>query len=330
MAARANYMEQNAGGREIVDLRSIAVCDLEPLLADEIEEWRRELAWDFQPSADLVRKYAGTNSLGGAALTVGGQVAGYGYAVLEEPRGIIGDVYVRPCFRDAHSEAQLFRSLLEALAATPRITRMESQLMLVASDAAGMIAGDRASVRPVQLFARCLMTRDRAIPLVTANPSIRNRFRFEPWGDHFMHVAGAIIAAAYKGETDSEINSQYRSPAGARRFLSNIVEFPGCGTFHPSASFVAFDRGTGEAAGMVLSSFVAADAGHISQLCVMPWARGAGLGREMLREASDTLYRHSARLVSLTVTASNRTAISMYEKFGFHKIRQFFAYIRGA
>ena len=327
MAARADSPEQNAGGREIVDLRKINARDLEPLLADEIQEWRTELEWDFEPSADLVRKYAGTNSLGGAALMVDDQVAGYGYAVLEEPRGIIGDIYVRPHLRNPDSEAQLFRSLLDALIATPRVTRMESQLMLVTPASAAIIEGAGASRQPVRLFGRCLMSREAVIPLPPSGAAIHNRFRFERWEDHFMHLAGAIIAGAYKGETDSEINSQYRSPAGARRFLSNIVEFPGCGTFHPSASFVAFDRETGEAAGMVLSSFVASDTGHISQLCVMPGARGAGLGKELLRDSANVLYQHGANRVSLTVTSSNRMAISIYEKFHFRSHRTFFAYI---
>jgi ribosomal protein S18 acetylase RimI-like enzyme len=324
MAARANSMEQNAGQREIVDLRRIASRELAPLLADEVGEWRSELDWDFEPSADLVRKYAGTSSLGGAALIVDGEVAGYGYAVLEEPRGIIGDIYVRPHQRDSASEAELFRSLLDALAATPRITRMESQLMLVTPEAAAVIG---ASGRRVRLFERRLMSRDAGIPLPPEAAPLRTRFRFERWEDHHMHMAGSIIAGAYKGETDSEINAQYRSPAGARRFLSNIVEFPGCGTFHGGASFLAWDRESGEAAGMVLSSFVASETGHISQLCVMPAARGAGLGKELLRMSSEALYRHGARRVSLTVTASNHTAISIYEKFGFRNVRTFFAYI---
>lgn len=329
MAARGNIMEQNPRRHEIVDLRGIPVRDLEPLLAEEIQEWRTELDWDFEPSAELVRKYAGTSSLGGAALILDGQVAGYGYAVLEEPRGIIGDIYVRPHLRAAATESELFRSLLDALIATPRIARMESQLMLVTPESAALIAGARAgaSGRPVRLFGRRLMSRPGHLRLPGVGASVRGRFRFEGWEDHVMHAAGAIIAAAYKGETDSEINAQYRSPGGARRFLSNIVDFPGCGTFHKSASFVAFDSATGEAAGMVLSSFVSLEAGHISQLCVMPNFRGAGLGNELLRTAAAALYQHGAQRISLTVTASNTAAISIYEKFGFHTMRDFFAYI---
>jgi ribosomal protein S18 acetylase RimI-like enzyme len=254
---------------------------------------------------------------------VDGQVAGYGYAVLEEPRGIIGDVYLRPHLRDSGAEAELFRSLLEALAATPRVSRMESQLMLLTAESAELI---RATGRPVRTFARRLMIREGDNPVLPLAALPEGRFRFDPWEDSFLHLAGAIIAGSYKGETDSEINSQYRSPAGARRFLSNIVEFPGCGAFHPPASFVVFDRQSGEAAGMVLASFVAEAVGHISQLCVLPELRGAGLGLELLRRSDEALRRHAARLVSLTVTESNAGAIALYERSGFRTIRNFFAY----
>jgi ribosomal protein S18 acetylase RimI-like enzyme len=333
MAVRAeqmNAMEQKTVHGEIVDLRRIPARDLEPLLVDEIHEWRSELDWDFEPSADLVRKYAGIHALGGAALMSNGQVAGYGYAVLEEPRGIIGDIYVRPHLRNATSEAELFRALLDALVATPRINRMESQLMLVTRGSAEAIAAGISTGmagRPVRLFERRLMSRDSHGRLQGAGAAVYTRFRLEPWEDHLMHTAGAIIAGAYKGETDSEINAQYRSPGGARRFLSNIVEFPGCGNFYPGASFVAFDLRTGEAAGMVLASFVAAETGHISQICVMPGFRGAGLGKELLQISAAALYQRGAKRVSLTVTASNNTAISIYEKFGFRSVRTFFAYI---
>lgn len=323
MAAVANLMGQNAGQREIVDLRRVAVRDLEPLLADEIAEWRRELAWDFEPSAALVRRYAGSGSLGGAALVVNGQVAGYGYAVLEEPRGIIGDLYLRPHMREPGAEAELFRSLLDALAATPRVSRMESQLMLVSGDTADLI---RSTGRPVRTFARRLMVRDEAHALAPSGALPEGRYRFDPWEDSFLHLAGAIIAGSYKGQTDSEINSQYRSPSGARRFLSNIVEFPGCGLFHAPGSFVVFDRQSGDAVGMVLASFVAEEAGHISQLCVLPGLRGSGLGSELLRRSDEVLRGNGARLMSLTVTESNMGAIALYERCGFRTVRSFFAY----
>jgi ribosomal protein S18 acetylase RimI-like enzyme len=327
MAACVNSAKQTAGNSGIVDLRRITADDLASLLSDEVLEWRRELDWDLEPSAELVRRYVTTGSLGGVALMADGEVAGYGYAVLDEPRAIVGDIYVRQRCRNAETEAQLFQAVSEALAATPRISRMESQLMLVPKASAAIIGNLSPGGHPVRLFERLLMSRNRSEKVALGNPDVRNRFRLERWEDHFLHGAATIIASSYEGTTDSEISSQYRSPAGARRFLSSIVEFPGCGNFHRAASFVAFDRKTGETAGMVLSSFVAGDSGHVSQICVLPQSRGAGLGKELLRNAATAMYADGARTVSLTVTASNKTAIALYSGFGFHTVREFFAYV---
>jgi ribosomal protein S18 acetylase RimI-like enzyme len=199
--------------------------------------------------------------------------------------------------------------------------------MLATPETAEIIRTDSAARgKPVRVFERRLMSRAAAASLPPENHGVRNRFRFENWRDRFLPTAGAIVASAYKGEADSEINAQYSSPGDARVFLTNIVEFPGCGTFHPQASFVAFDAVTGEAAGMVLSSFVAGDTGHIAQLCVLPQARGTGLGGELMRAAVAALDERGARCVSLTVTASNRAAISLYERFSFRALRTFFAF----
>ena len=62
--------------------------------------------------------------------------------------------------------------------------------------------------------------------------------------------AAHVISAAYRGHVDSEINDQYRSIPGARRFVTNIVRFPGCGisqrkdrsspSMNTAAGFAAF------------------------------------------------------------------------------------------
>ena len=59
-----------------------------------------------------------------------------------------------------------------------------------------------------------------------------------PWSDTKRSDAARLISSSYAGHIDSQINDQYRSPAGARRFLLNIVEYPGCGNFFTPASFV--------------------------------------------------------------------------------------------
>jgi ribosomal protein S18 acetylase RimI-like enzyme len=133
------------------------------------------------------------------------------------------------------------------------------------------------------------------------------------------------VTAAYRGHIDSEINDQYRAPAGARRFLANIIQYPGCGTFFAPASYAATDPPNGALCGMSLASLVASDVGHITQLCVAPSHRGTGLGYELLRRSLLALAAHGCRSVSLTVTASNAAAVRLYERMGFTQRREFAA-----
>ena len=155
---------------------------------------------------------------------------------------------------------------------------------------------------------------------------VRYRIYVEKWADNYHEPAAQLIASAYLGHVDSHINDQYRSVAGARKFLFNIVQYPGCGTFHRPASFAAFDPG-GRLCGICLSSLVASEIGHITQICTGNWVRGAGVGYELLRHALAALQESGCTKVSLTVTSSNKPAIKLYECTGFKTRRQFSAYV---
>lgn len=306
----------------IIDIRHLGGRELDPLLREETAEWDRELDWDFSKSADLVRKFADSRGLGGAAMMDRNEVVGYGYTVLEDHKGLIGDVYVRSGWRRTEYEVQLFRVLLDTLIGTSGVQRVESQLMLVESAVANALQRQRF----VRLFERLLMNLDGA-PLLPGKASASRRFRIEPWADHHHDSAATVISLAYMGHVDSQINDQYRTFDGARRFLYNIVQFPGCGAFYRPASYIASDLATGWVAGIVLSSFVSPDVAHITQLCVTPHAKGAGLGYELLRQAVATLRAAGAKRVSLTVTAANEDAVRLYFQCGFREVRRFFAYV---
>src|SRR5580700_7304502 len=122
-----------ARGLEITDIRRLGSRDLNPLLVEESQEWARELDWDFDKSADLIRKFADARGLAGAALMDRDEVAAYGYAIVEDNKGLIGDIYVRRAWRGGDSEIRLLRTMLDSLIATPGVLRIESQLMLMES-----------------------------------------------------------------------------------------------------------------------------------------------------------------------------------------------------
>ena len=323
LMAMAALVDPMAAGPEIVDLRELSGRELDPLLLEETVEWQRELDWDFSRSADLVHQFADMRALLGYALLDRGEVAGYGYSVLEEQKGLIGDIYVRPPWRHGNTEVRLFRAVLDGLVAVPNIRRVESQVMLIDPAVGKALQRERF----VRVQERMLMRLDiTAPPDMPAGRANRN-YRIEAWNDHFHEMAAHVVALAYPDHIDSQINDQYRSVAGARRFIHNIVTFPGCGKFFRQGSFVAFDTKTDLMAGIILTSFVADQVGHVTQLCVTPSSKGRGVGYELLREAINSLRSNGARRVTLTVTAANTEATRLYERCGFQDMRRFLSYV---
>lgn len=306
----------------IVDLRQLRAGDLDQLLDEETTVWRDSLDWDFSASASLVRRFLDMQALNGNALLVNGYAAGYCYFVSEERKGLIGDLYVMKEFAAPEHERRLLAAVVETLIKTPFIQRIESQLMMLRF-------GSRIDLpqrRHVRMYGRNFMEVDLSEAARLPHGYVARPVLIDNWNERRQEDAATLIANAYQGHVDSLINDQYRSAAGARRFLMNIIQYPGCGSFFQPASFVALDA-AGKLCGICLSSLVHTQVGHITQVCVSPGARGTGLGYELIRRSLETLARNGCRKASLTVTATNREAIRLYERMGFHKTRDFSAYV---
>jgi len=307
---------------EIVDLRRLTSRDLEPLLQEECSAWLDDLAWEFEKSADLVRRFVDMRALNGSALIENGQTVGYMYWVLEEDKGLIGDLYIRRHLSTPARENALIEAALEPIMLSPSISRIESQLMMISYDPGRPVPrADYASAH-ARSFMQIDLTRASL-----GRGHIRKPMYVEKWHEHYVDAAAQLIAAAYDGHIDSRINDQYCSAAGARRFLHNIVQYPGCGAFYRPASYVAFDALSGRMIGLSLASIVAPDTGHITQICVAPSVRGTGVGHELLRQSLSTLRDMGCRTASLTVTSANDDAVSLYKSVGFKLLREFAAYV---
>ena len=304
---------------EVVELSRLSAAELDPLFNEEVEVWDRSFSWDFRPSADLLRRFVQIQSLSGFALKRGHELLGYAYHVCEEHKGLIGDFFVRgERGGNPRGEVQLLSAMVQDLMLTPGVKRIESQLMLL-----------HPAARPLP-FAAYLKRHDRFFmettakksqALAPATPSIRASFH--PWMERYQEEIAHLIAASYRGHVDSEINDQYRTIPGARRFLMNIIKYPGCGRFLPACSLVCIDEGSGRLCGVCLSSLVSPNAGHITQLCVLPGVRGAHIGYELIRQAMVLLAHLGCRSTSLTVTCSNAGAIRLYRSIGFEATSTF-------
>ena len=115
---------------QIVDLRQLHSRSLEGLFQEEAQRWREELFWDYRPSIDLVRKFVDSHSLGGYAAIEGGNPIGYGFYVLEDHKGLIGGLFVSSSEIPQNGATErLLSELVGTLRATPRLQRIEAQLM---------------------------------------------------------------------------------------------------------------------------------------------------------------------------------------------------------
>jgi ribosomal protein S18 acetylase RimI-like enzyme len=318
MAAATDF-----GVPRLIELRHLRADDLNALLEEEIVTWKESLDWDFYASAGLVRRFVDMQALNGFSLLMNGQPIGYCYYVCEERKGLIGDLYVLKQFANIENEGRLLNAVIESLTKTPLIHRVESQLMMLRN--AGRLP--LPQWRYLRVFNRNFMEASlESVERLPPGKATRLAV-FDNWTERRQDEAGSLISTAYQGHVDSEINDQYRSPAGARRFLNNIVQYPGCGSFFQPASFVSLDPETGRLSGISLSSLVSADVGHVTQICVSKAVRGSGVGYELLRRSMVALAQHGCKKASLTVTASNLEAIELYERTGFQKTRDFAAYV---
>jgi ribosomal protein S18 acetylase RimI-like enzyme len=297
---------------DVIGLQELTPADLEPLLSEEIIVWEKRFSWDFRSSADLLKRFLQVHSLYGYALRSHGQVIGYSYYVCEGHKGLIGDFYVRPELSAPSDEVTLLGAVVQGLGQIPGVRRIESQLILL-----------RSPLQPAP-FAPYLTRHDRffmdlsrtaALNLPPVDLAIQARLL--PWAERYQEEAAHLVAAAYKGHVDSEINDQYRTIPGARHFLMNIIKFPGCGEFSPAASVIAIDERTGRVCGACLASIISAHSGHITQLCILPAIRRSRLGYQLLRHSLIRLAELGCTTMSLTVTCSNVEAVRLYESVGF-------------
>ena len=303
---------------EILDLRHLRSGELEALLEEETILWQKDLQWDYSSSADLIKRYVDASALSGYVALEGGRAVGYCFYVYENTKGLIGDVFASDSPRAGATESQLLTHAIETLQATPGIRRIEAQLMNLRHQ----VPRDFFLRQNLQSFPRrfmflTLQDGQSAIPPPVAD------IRLEPWDGRRVSEAAKLITRAYRGHEDSAISDQYRSLAGAIRFLDNIVHYPGCGDFDAANSFLAFRKNTSELCGMALSSLVGDRVSHITQLCVDPDLQGAGVGRTLIGQIIHKLRERGFTAVTLTVTSSNSRAIRLYEQLRFSTLKEF-------
>jgi ribosomal protein S18 acetylase RimI-like enzyme len=304
-----------------VALEEVGLDELEPLLAEEVEKYQEWYRWDFAATARLVKQLVTTRSLAGVALLDGKQVAGYSYLVVDEAKGLVGDAFVREAWGTAENERLLMAMTVEELRRFPQIRRVESQPMMLRY----VYTHPRAD-----RYERRFMELDLREVKWPAGVKAPEGYVIEGWDWRREEETAQLLYRCYRGHVDAEINDQYRMPSKARAYLSGMLRYPSCGLFHGAASYTVSDKRDGRMVGVALSCVSEGSGGtvgHVSQLCVDPEARNAGLGRLLMLGALTRFCELGLEYSTLTVTAGNRGAEKLYASLGYQERTRLGAYI---
>ncbi|MGH9488158.1 MAG: GNAT family N-acetyltransferase [Terriglobales bacterium] len=318
---------------DVLDLRQFHAAQLDGLLAAEAAEWNRILDWDYQPSVELIRQYVDARILPGYVLVERGRgrttPLGYGFYIQEACKGMIGNLYVAPEYRAraGGAEALLLEQMIATLTATPGLERIEAQLMALRPETLGPSFAAHGFSSYRRVFLELGLGGEGKGAAEDGGRTRAGPWRLEPWGAANYEEAARLIQRAYEHHVDSRINDQYRSFAGAIRFMHNIAHYPGCGAFDASASFLARSAGRGALEGMILASRVKADVAHITQVCVLPERQRQGVGQALLARTLASLRGQRLRAATLTVTGENTAALGLYRRLGFVQLSEFDAYV---
>jgi hypothetical protein len=192
---------------QIVDLRQLHSRSLEVLFSEETRHWREELYWDYRPSIELIRRFIDSRALGGYAAIENGRPSGYGFYVLEDHKGLIGGLFVSSQYPQPPITHKLLTEMLGALRSTPRLHRIEAQLMPFGTELDPIFLSQYFRLHPRQFMLLPL-----AEAKLKAKP-VSSGLRIEPWSDHAFETAARLIHLAYADHVDSQINDQYCSEA---------------------------------------------------------------------------------------------------------------------
>jgi ribosomal protein S18 acetylase RimI-like enzyme len=279
--------------------------------------WRETLGWDVVGAIAALERAVDRGGLSGKAIRCGGTTLAYAYYVVEGDRGVISGWVVSPSFGDPQLGTFLLRAMVEDLDRR-NVRRIETQF--ICFDAAPWLAscfeqlGFRTHWRD---FLKAPISRPR--PERPASSQVV----LLPWTAWNLSEMAALMERAHRGGPDAVMNELYRTSAGCRALLNNIVRQSGCGRSLTEASCVARERTSDEPAGFAIVTEIGRRHGHLAQVAVAPAFQGQGIGHRLLAHTFSRLADLGIDTLSLMVSHGNEPALALYRAMGFESTYRF-------
>ncbi len=310
----------------VVPLSEVRIESAAELFEEEIQCWKSELFWDYRSAVGLISKYIKAGTLPGYALTTArGEVVGYSYYAVNYPLGYVGNIYVRGKSASPRNYDLLLNPTINSLQSWGRVRRIECQAFSFNCDLAPLFVRHGFEALERHFLYRTL-----------SSGKVKRRssdgafsFRIVNWEARYLEPAAQVVFDSYQTSADYEICKDYQTPQGCVRFLRNLVDSPGCGTFFPETSYLALDD-QGRTCAVLITSKISQETGMVPQISVRRDCQGKGVGSRLLTTYFESAYRQGLKRVALSVTNSNRGAHQLYSRLGFNTARDFHAFIWNA
>ena len=144
-----------------------------------------------------------------------------------------------------------------------------------------------------------------------------------PWTDNRLPAAATLLGRSYTLDDPARPFARGGRPHEWLEYVTQLVTKSACGTFLPSASFVAPGTASATIDGVTLMTRLTPDTAHVAQIAVAPEARGRGLARQLLTASLGAAHAAGCARATLLVSERNAIAGRLYEDLGFEEVTAF-------
>lgn len=291
------------------DWRQASAETVAPLLAAEIDQWQRDLAWDTTTIWSRVEQARRLGGVPGLIVTGDdGAVRGWSFHLLHEDTLQVGALVT--------DSEETTRVWLEALAASPEAQLARRWLCFGWFRAPGVAPLLDEAGLAVRHY-RYLRRDDTALP--AAN---EDGLPFRPWRIGDRSQAAPLLAAAYPGADRARPFAPDGSAAAWEAYSGALIEGDANGIFAPEMSSV-LEGDDGRLNAMALVTRLAPTTSHLAQLVVRPALHGRGVGGALLSNVLSSAQRKGCHTTTLLVHEQNHRAHALYQSAGFTNAASF-------
>jgi ribosomal protein S18 acetylase RimI-like enzyme len=284
--------------------------ELARLFDEESAMWAKELRWSFAPTRARLEAALGDGSLSGLAASDDLGACAYATYAVDLGHGIIGSVFASERSRGRGLESLLVHRILNRLRA----------LQPAVIDCQTLFSSDPGLTEPFASHgftsaARLYMTIERPAWLAARRPPSPG-LRSKPTHRTDLRAVARLVYEAHLETHHLDASSSFDTLESCERILRQIILDEVCGPFDSMGSRRIEVDGTLAAA--CLLTWPLGGIAHVSEVATAPAHRLRGLARHCLAESLENAFaRGSASSATLSVTATNRAALSLYESMGF-------------